>query len=57
MAVGRKGWMFSDTGKGAVASAILFSIVDLGFAVNWSGPDIAELQIGMRGGSTSSASP
>jgi hypothetical protein len=28
MVVGRKGWMFSDTVKGAVASANLFSIVE-----------------------------
>jgi transposase len=28
MAVGRKGWLFSDTVKGAVASANLFSIVE-----------------------------
>ena len=28
MAVGRKGWLFSDTVKGAIASANLYSLVE-----------------------------
>ncbi len=28
MVIGRKGWLFSDTVKGAIASANLFSIVE-----------------------------
>jgi hypothetical protein len=34
MAVGRKGWLFSDTVKGAVASANLFSLVETAKANN-----------------------